>query len=632
MRICPQSLLLLCLVSNAAAFAPAGLSRSVSALRSLAVEDDINSPDKSKQIIPDMEAYANGYSTPFQELPYQLCPPSSITGTIPSDLLGTYFRSGPAMFSAGAIVPPKKSIVQPKQPPAPDGTDDGRMVQHPFDADGAVLGVTFTGDGTASARFRYVRTAGMTKERKKGMKLYNAMESTRAEGNGNGLEQANDFPVPLFKHHLQPGLNKNRKNTSNTRSIYWSKKLISLWEGGLPYKLDALGLSTEGRSQLGGVLGETDPFSGAAVYDSNKDRMLFYSNKQDGGSSELTLYEFNAKFRVASANEFKLPGFAMISDFAATDKYAVFVQPPVTTNGMSFMFSKDPAKSLKVEKGPALLHLMKRGTESMKTISIPNDGISDADLHFINAYDKEDGSVVVDVIRSDNRKTTKGMKKWPWAKSLKDFTESSSKKSLWRYTINVSGGSMEKEIVTEVPSYFGTVNPAVSGQPYQYAYAAIGGMGTENAPPQAIAKINVDTKEMDAWFPAEYEFCGEPMFAPKKPADGESNANGNEDDGYIISVLLNGKEKKSEVIILDATDIQAGPVARIPLDIAIPHGLYGCFAASEECNWSAEEIERRAKLADKMESRGNMWNEVKSDFSGLGLRLDDFEEYFGDIL
>jgi hypothetical protein len=33
-----------------------------------------------------------------------------------------------------------------------------------------------------------------------------------------------------------------------------------------------------------------------------------------------------------------------------------------------------------------------------------------------------------------------------------------------------------------------------------------------------------------------------------------------------------------------------------------------------------------------MESRGDMWNEVKSDFSGLGLRLDYFEVYFGDLL
>jgi all-trans-8'-apo-beta-carotenal 15,15'-oxygenase len=308
--------------------------------------------NKSKQIIPDMEAYAAGYSTVFGELPFELCQPSQ--GTIPSDLLGTYFRSGPAMFSAGAVVPPLKSIVQPKQPPAPDGTDKDRMVKHPFDGDGAILGVTFSGDGTASARFRYVRTAGMTKERKKGMKLYNAMETSRGEGVKSGIEQGNDFPVPMFKHHLQPGLNKSRKNTSNTRSIYWSKKLITLWEGGLPYKLDALGLSTEGRSQLGGVLRETDPFSGSAVYDSKKDLMLFYSNKQDGGSSELTLYEFNAKFRVKSSNEFKLPGFALISGFTATEKYALFVQPPVSTNGMSFMLSKEPSKSLKVDKGPAV--------------------------------------------------------------------------------------------------------------------------------------------------------------------------------------------------------------------------------------------------------------------------------------
>jgi len=278
------------------------------------------------------------------------------------------------------------------------------------------------------------------------------------------------------------------------------------------------------------------------VYDSKKDLMLFYSNKQDGGSSELTLYEFNAKFRVKSSNEFKLPGFALISGFTATEKYALFVQPPVSTNGMSFMLSKEPSKSLKVDKGPALLHLMKRGTDSMKTISIPSDGISDADLHFINAYEKEDGTLIFDAIRSDNRKVSRAMKEWPWAKSLKDFTDSSSKKSLWRYTVNVSGGSVERECISDVPAYFGTVNPAVSGQKYQYAYAAVGGMGTDNAPPQGIAKINVDTKEMDVWHPAEYEFCGEPMFAPKKSED--NNGNGNEDDGYIISVLMNGKEKK----------------------------------------------------------------------------------------
>ena len=140
--------------------------------------------------------------------------------------------------------------------------------------------------------------------------------------------------------------------------------------------------------------------------------------------------------------------------------------------------------------------------------------------------------------------------------------------------------------------------------------------------------------------PEEFEFCGEPMYAPRK-----TNENGNdnkesqgadiekeEDGGYILSVLFNGKTEESELLVLEADKIANGPVARVPLGVAVPHGLFGCFSSADEASWAADEIDRRAKLADKMESRGNMWNEVKSDFSGLGLRLDDWDEYFGDIL
>lgn len=578
-----------------------GSSPNNSRLQVFSVEEDNAGriDGGNKVMIPDMKAYAAGYSTVFQELPFEHSSPS--VGRIPSDLIGTYFRSGPAMFSAGAIVPPKTSIVKPKQPPAPDGTDKDRMVKHPFEADGGILGVTFSGDGKAISRFRYVRTAAMTNERKKGKKLYKGMDSTRMEGAKIGNGQGNDFPVPMFKHHLQPGLNKNRKNTSNTRSVYWSKKLITLWEGGLPYKLDALGLSTEGRSQLGGVLNENDPFSGKAVFDSMKDRLLFYSNKQDGGTSEFTLYEFNSKFRIASASEYKLPGFALISDFAITENYALIVQPPVSTAGMSFMLSKEPGKALKVDSGPSLLHVLKRGeTGSMKTISIPKDEISDADLQFVNAFES-DGKVTFDAVRSDSRMVTKTMAEWPWAQSIQDFAASATKKSLWRYTINMSAGAVSKECIADIPTYFASVNAAVSGQKHRYIYAAVGALGNENAPPQGIAKFDTEGYKKEVWYPNEYEFCGEPMFAPKK----SDESSGREDDGYIISVLFNGQERKSEILVLDATAIASGPIARIPLSIAIPHGLHGCFASTEECNWSAEEIERRAKLADKMESRGD---------------------------
>lgn len=621
---------------NVSAFVPLSchsISRRLSTTRAFAesvAPTTTTTTTAASTVSPDMEAYSSAYATVFDELPSKTCQPAE--GKIPDDLVGSYFRSGPAMFTAGSIVPPKATYVRPKAPPAPDGQDPDRMVSHPFEGDGAILGVTFTGSNTATARFRFVRTAGFTNERKKGKKLYTAMESTRELGPQAATGLGNDLALPLYRHHLQPGLNKLRKNTSNTRAFYWGKRLITMWEGGLPYKLDGLALSTEGRSQLGGVLKETDPFGCKGVIDSKTQRALFYSNMQNPQSSDVTLYEFNANFRPVEEEggtvEAKFPGFAMISDFCATENYAVFVQPKAEANGMQFMFNKEPGKVISVDKGPSTVHLVSRVSSSKpsKSFTMPFDGVLDADLQFCNAYEEGD-NVIFDAIRSDGSNlSSSSTPKWPWAKSLAEYTAATPRKSLWRYTVNTQTGAVQKDEISNLQASFGVVNPAVSAQKHKFVYAAVGGMGSEVAPPQGIAKFDCDTKETTTWMPKEYEFCGEPMFADKK---GTSNG---EDDGYILSVLYNGKSKESEMIIFDAKNIAAGPLARVPMGISVPHGLFGCFTSAEEANWDADTIDRRAKLADKMETKGNMWNEVKSDFSGLGLRLDDIEEIFPDLM
>jgi len=576
---------------------------------------------------PDMEAFAAGYKTVFEEVPCRACSPS--VGKIPDDLMGTYYRSGPAMFSAGSIVPPKTSIVQPKQPPVPDGQDPDRMVQHPFEGDGAILGVTFSGDGQATTRFRYIRTIAFTTERKKGQRVYKGMDSTREMGPSAAEGLGNDLPLPLFRHHLQPGLNKNRRNTSNTRATYWGKRLLTLWEGGQPYKLDSIACSTEGKSQLGSaIMRETDPFGGKMVYDSKLNRALFYGLEQDPKRTEVALYEFDDNFRlVENGRTFTdLPGFALLNDFCATENYAVFVQPDIAANGMQYLVGKEPGKNLNVEKGAATVHLVPRTGSSRQQASftIPFDGSVEANLQFINAYEEGD-AIFFDSIRSDGSKAGSKMPKWPWASTLDDYRAAASKKSLWRYSVDTKSGSVSKRLLLDSHCFFGVVNPAVSAQRHCYIYMNVGSMGNKVAPPQGIAKLNVETGQSQVWMPESYEFCGEPMYAPKKGQDGE------EDSGYIVSVLFNGQKQESELVILQATDIAAGPITRIPLGVAVPHGLFGCFAATEEATWSMDTIDRRSKLTDKIESRGNIWNEVKSDFSGLGLRFDDMEEYFGDF-
>jgi all-trans-8'-apo-beta-carotenal 15,15'-oxygenase len=582
---------------------------------------------------PDMKAYAAGYKTVFEEISFQSCSAQDIQGTVPVDLRGTYFRAGPAMFSAGSIVPPKKSIVQPRQPPVPDGEIADRMVLHPFEGDGAVLAVTFSETGDIIVRYKFVKTNGFINERKKGSRVYKGMDVARTLGaTAAASKLANDLPLPLFRHHLQPGLNKNRKNTSNSRAVYWGKKLLTLWEGGQPYKLDALALSTEGRSMLGrAIRREEDPFGGKMVYDSAKERALFYAVDHDPSRSEVTVFEFDSKFQLVpekgGKSETYLPGFALLNDFTATENYAIFVQPNIQANGMQYLVQKEPSKALSASSSPTMIHLIPRvgSSRQKQTVTLPPDGSFDANLHFVNAYESGD-NILVDAICSDGSKMT-GTSSWPWGSSLEEYRASASKKSLWRYTIDARKGTVTKKCLSNMHGFFGVINPAKSMQRHRYIYMAIGATAAEVAPPQGLARFDCEKEQMEQWMPASYEFCGEPMYAPMQ----SSSNNDEEDAGYIMSVLYNGKTEKSEIVILKANDIASGPIARISLGAAVPHGLFGCFTPSKEAQWAPDIIGRRAKLSDKMEAQGNMWNEVKSDFSGLGLRFDDMEEYFGDF-
>jgi len=354
---------------------------------------------------PDMKAYASAYQTLYQEIPCSTtC--TVISGTLPSDLRGTYYRNGPVMFTAGSVPPPKTSIIQPKKPVVPDGTDMTRMVLHPFDADGAVLAITFHGgqDGVSdelvdsaisqanvTARFRYIRTVGFTNERRKGQRLYTGMDSTRQMSlsstsnspSTNTQSQpphhddtllANDFPLPFYRHHFLPGLNKQKKNTANTSIFYWAKKLITLWEGGLPYRLDAVSCSTTGRSQLGGVLkNENIPMGGRFKYDSKTNRMILYSNvlpttttpldalllKQNGiggigtTSSIVTFYEFDDSFRCVHTQQSALTSnnFGIITDIGVTKDWYIVIEPPMEVkNKVLFAVNKDPGPSLMVNE------------------------------------------------------------------------------------------------------------------------------------------------------------------------------------------------------------------------------------------------------------------------------------------
>ena len=111
---------------------------------------------------------------------------------------------------------------------------------------------------------------------------------------------------------------------------------------------------------------------------------------------------------------------------------------------------------------------------------------------------------------------------------------------------------------------------ARNGQPYQYAY------GTGNRTPghftDELVKIDVTTGEAKHWHSAGC-FPSEPIFV----ADPESTA---EDEGAVLSVVLDTDAERSFLLVLNATTFTE--IARAPAPQAIPLSFHGQFLDAED--------------------------------------------------
>ncbi|CAM9796280.1 unnamed protein product, partial [Choristocarpus tenellus] len=68
----------------------------------------------------------------------------------------------------------------------------------------------------------------------------------------------------------------------------------------------------------------------------------------------------------------------------------------------------------------------------------------------------------------------------------------------------------------------------------------------------------------------------QPTFVPKKVAPGKSTEREvAEDDAYLVTTVVNGRDKKTDLIVMDAADLAKGPLCRMPLKGFVPHMLHG---------------------------------------------------------
>ncbi len=155
---------------------------------------------------------------------------------------------------------------------------------------------------------------------------------------------------------------------------------------------------------------------------------------------------------------------------------------------------------------------------------------------------------------------------------------------------------------------------ATVGRKARYIYGGAALHPTQNLPAQSVAQFDLQTGHIQLWSKGSHYFMGEPQFIPRNksddpglnpleqrhashagshvndPADQASSISSSaagscdgvaagirEDDGWILSVGFDAHLQRSEVVLLDAADIEAGPIAVLPLASPVGYGIHGTW-------------------------------------------------------
>jgi carotenoid cleavage dioxygenase-like enzyme len=460
--------------------------------------------------------YLQGYYEPFgAEL---TAPDLVIEGDIPEAVTGTFYRNGP----------------DPLHPPR-----EGDKY-HVFDGDGMVYAIALA-PGRAAMRNRWVRTPKFDQELAAGKRLFGVF--------GNPMKS-------------EPGINFMDYNTANTHIWPHAGRLFALMEGKPPVEMDPATLDTIGPETFAGAV--TGPFTAHPKYDPASGNLYAFGYSAQGtGSTAVRYMVVDPAGRSARTAMVDQPYSSMMHDFMVTQSKTVFPCMPVVIDLKRAMQGK-PLAAWESNR-PSCFGMMSRDGDGSDIRWIETDPTFT--FHFANAYDL-DGAVVADAVISSRAPLMPDPDGTVPAHAATKFR-------LGRWTIRTDGGpgpSFKQEIWDDMDLQFPRFDERFSGKPYRYVFAN----GSTSASAgrldgfDALFRYDLSSGRRDAYVIGAHAFAGEPVFVPRA-------ADAAEGDGYLLSLVWHQDSNRSELLIMDATDLAGGPVARVRMPARVPGGFH--------CSW-----------------------------------------------
>ncbi len=183
-------------------------------------------------------------------------------------------------------------------------------------------------------------------------------------------------------------------------------------------------------------------------------------------------------------------------------------------------------------------------------------------FHPCNAYETDDGQVVVDVAAHDTM----------FAESTQG--PDSKRVALERWTADPLTRRVTRKVLDERPQEFPRCDERLMGKPYRYGYAMpLESEYTNFEPAHHYIKhdLKLGTREIHDF--GANRIPGEFVFVPK-------HKDSDEHQGWLMGYVINRNNETTDLVILDAENFTGPPQAVITIPHRIPPGFHGNWVAS----------------------------------------------------
>jgi carotenoid cleavage dioxygenase-like enzyme len=412
--------------------------------------------------------------------------------------------------------------------------------EHWFAGDGMVHGFEFRG-GKVRYWNRWVRTRRWLAEKETQAKSRAGLEAQGPENEG-----------------IDDG-------TANTNIVFHGGRLLALEEAHLPIEIHAASLATSGPIDFNRQV--NGPFTAHPKIDPRTGEMLFFGyGTPDWLSAGMSYGTIDANGEVTRFDRFNAPYASMAHDFMFTQHHVLFPVMPLTASA-SRAQSGLPPFAWEPEYGTRV-GVMRRdaGVDTIQWWSGPACYV----FHVMNSWETPT-HLYADVMQFP----TAPLFPWPDGRPIEN--QESARLTRWRFDLTSKERVIEQKRLSELRGEFPRIDDRFAGMPYRHGWLAA---HAEDAPFSRLVHFDHHNASPDVYDLPALTSISEPVFVPRENSASEG-------DGWILTVAFRGERQLSELLVFDALQIAAGPLATVSVPYRVPNGFHG--------NWIAASLIGRRK-------------------------------------